>query len=112
MKTEVAPAVVAVRTINIPHHFPKTKPENIKSGIAKPKSKTQITEKRKKVRVKNKKLLSLYSKITSLFDLMNSQLIRSLISTADNKKYSPVEMIIKYTAPRISFGFNDFVFIN
>ena len=34
-----------VKTINIPHHLTKTKPENIRRGIAKPRSKTQMIEK-------------------------------------------------------------------
>ena len=46
---KVAPKVVDVSTINIPHHFPKTNPENTKSGIAKPKSNTQIMQKMKKL---------------------------------------------------------------
>ena len=69
---KVAPIVVAVSTINIPHHLPKTKPENIKRGIAKPKSKTQIMENIKKIIERNKKFSFLYSKIISLFTLINS----------------------------------------
>ena len=52
--SSVAPIVVDVSTIVMPHHFPKTKPENIKSGIAKPKSNTQIILNIKKIKVKNK----------------------------------------------------------
>ena len=70
--SRVAPNVVAVNTINIAHHLPKTKPEKIKRGIANPNSNTQTTEKVKKTAVKNKKFSCLYFKITSLFDLINS----------------------------------------
>ena len=45
MYSKVAPIVVAVNTIAIPHHFPKTKPENNKSSIAKPNSKTKAIQK-------------------------------------------------------------------
>ena len=69
---KVAPKVVDVSTINIPHHFPKTNPENTKSGIAKPKSNTQIMQKIKKTIVKNKKFSFLYFKMSSLFSLINS----------------------------------------
>ena len=48
--------VVEVRTINIPHHLPKTKPENINNGIANPSIKTQIIEKTKNNEVKSKDL--------------------------------------------------------
>jgi hypothetical protein len=41
----VAPIVVETSTINIPHHLPKTKPENINGGIANPSNNTQIMEK-------------------------------------------------------------------
>ena len=68
----VAPAVVETSTIVIPHHLPKTKPANIKSGIAKPNSKTQMMQKIKKTNVRNKKFSVLYFKIISLFDLINS----------------------------------------
>ena len=68
----VAPIVVETSTINIPHHLPKTKPENISRGMAKPRNNTQTTEKIKNITVKNKKLSFLYFKITSLFDLINS----------------------------------------
>ncbi len=68
----VAPIVVAVKTIAIPHHLPKTKPENTNSGIAKPKSNTHTMLNIKKMTVKNKKFSSLYFKIMSLFDLINS----------------------------------------
>ena len=47
----IAPIVVEVSTINIPHHLPKTKPEKISRGIAKPKSNTQTIEKIKKKHV-------------------------------------------------------------
>ena len=53
--SRAAPIVVAVKTINIPHHLPKTKPEKSKRGNAKPKSKTQIIQKTKKTIVRNKK---------------------------------------------------------
>ena len=69
---KVAPIVVAVSAIDIPHYFPKTKPENSKSGIAKPKSRTQIIENIKKDIIKNKKFSFLYLRIISLFDLINS----------------------------------------
>ena len=68
----VAPIVVAVSTIIIPHHLPKTNPENIKSGIAKPSSSVHTIEKIKKTVVKNKKFSFLYFKIMSLFNLINS----------------------------------------
>ena len=68
----VAPIVVDVSTINIPHHLPKIKPENTRRGIAKPKSNTQIIQKTKKTVAKNKKFSFLYFKIMSLFDLINS----------------------------------------
>ena len=67
-----APNVVADSTINIPHHLPKTNPENKRRGIAKPKSNTQTIEKTKKTRVKNKKFSLLYFWIISLFNLINS----------------------------------------
>jgi hypothetical protein len=41
----VAPIVVETSTINIPHHLPKTKPENINDGIANSSNNTQIMEK-------------------------------------------------------------------
>ena len=41
----VAPIIVETSTINIPHHLPKTKPENINGGIANPSNNTQIMEK-------------------------------------------------------------------
>ena len=41
----VATIVVETSTINIPHHLPKTKPENINGGIANPSNNTQIMEK-------------------------------------------------------------------
>ena len=67
-----APIVVAISEISIPHHFPKTNPAKIKSGLAKPKNNTQIIEKIKKAIDKNKKFSLLYFKIISLFDLINS----------------------------------------
>ena len=67
-----APIVVDVRTINIPHYLPKTKPENNKRGIAKPKSKIQIIQKIKKVVARNKKFSLLYFRIMSLLSLINS----------------------------------------
>ena len=70
--SNVAPIVVDVKVIAIPHHFPKTKPENIKSGIAKPRSNTHIMQNIKKITVKNKKFSLLYFKIISLFNLINS----------------------------------------
>ena len=33
-----APIVVAVKTSNMPHHLPKTKPANNKIGVSKPSS--------------------------------------------------------------------------
>jgi len=42
-----APIVVEVSTINIPHHLPKTKPENIINGMANPSNNTQTMEKMK-----------------------------------------------------------------
>ena len=68
----VAPIVVEIRTIVIPHHLPKTNPENTSSGIAKPNNKIQIIQKIKKTIVKNKKFSVLYFKIMSLFNLINS----------------------------------------
>jgi hypothetical protein len=68
----VAPIVVDVRTITIPHHLPKTKPENSNKGVAKPKIKTQTVEKIKKMINKNAKFSILYFKIVSLFDFINS----------------------------------------
>ena len=72
MYNRVAPIVVDVSTINIPHHLPKTKPEKISRGIAKPKSNTQTIEKIKKIIVRNKKFSFLYFKIMSLFNLIKS----------------------------------------
>ena len=68
----VDPIVVDVKTIAIPHHLPNTKPENIKRGITKPKSKTHTMEKIKKIEVSNKKFSFLYLRIVSLFCLINS----------------------------------------
>ena len=72
MYKKVAPIVVAVSTISIPHHLPKTKPENNSRGIANPNRRIQIIEKIKKIIERNKKFLLLYSRIISLFDLINS----------------------------------------
>jgi len=47
-------------------------PENIKSGIAKPRSKIQIMQKIKKITPRNKKFSVLYFRIISLLILMNS----------------------------------------
>ena len=68
----VAPIVVDVKTISMPHHLPNTKPENIKRGIAKPKNKTHTIVKTKKIEVNNKKFSFLYLRIMSLFSLINS----------------------------------------
>ena len=72
MYNNVAPIVVDTSTIVIPHHLPKTKPENTNKGITKPKSSTQIIEKIKNIIVKNKKFSFLYFKIISLFERINS----------------------------------------
>ena len=72
MYNSTAPIVVPVKTITIPHHFPNTKPENIKRGTANPKSKTHTIEKIKKIEVNNKKFSFLYLRIISLFSLINS----------------------------------------
>ena len=66
-----APIVVPIKTRTIPHHFPKTKPENNKRGIANPRSKTHTIEKIKKIEVNNKKFSFLYLRIISLFALIN-----------------------------------------
>ena len=91
----VAPIVVDTSTINIPHHLPKTNPENNKIGVTKPRSKVQIAEKIKNAIDKNKKFSFLYSKIMSWFYLMNSKLVKSLISIMENKKYKPIIIIVK-----------------
>ena len=68
----VAPIVVEMRTNEMPHHLPKTKPAKIKRGMAKPKKRTQTMQKKKNATDKNKKFSFLYSKIVSLFDLIKS----------------------------------------
>ena len=55
MYKRVAPIVVDASMINNPQYFPKTKPENIIRGMAKPKSNTQTTVKIKNIVVKVKK---------------------------------------------------------
>ena len=55
MYNKVAPTVVAVSTINIPHHLPKTNPDNNSKGIANPSRSTQIIQKMKKAIERNKK---------------------------------------------------------
>ena len=72
MYNNVAPSVVYVSTINIPHHLPKTNPEKINKGIAKPNNKIHTKQNIKKITVKNKKFSFLYFEIRSLFDLINS----------------------------------------
>ena len=52
MYNSVAPVVKDVRTINTPHHLPKTKPENIIRGVTNAKNNTQIIEKTKKIIVR------------------------------------------------------------
>ena len=52
---KVAPNVVAKRTIKNPHHFPKTKPEKISNGEAKPKNNTHTIQNKKNSRDNNKK---------------------------------------------------------
>ena len=69
---KVAPIVVEVRTIDMPHHLPKTKPANINKGIAKPKNRTHTIQNRKNPIDNRKKFSCLYSKIISLFDLIKS----------------------------------------
>ena len=69
---KVAPIVVAVRTIKIPHHWPNTKPANISNGPAKPRDNVQTIQKIKNSNAKIMKFSLLYSKIVSLFDLINS----------------------------------------
>ena len=67
-----APIDIDVRTINTPHHLPKTKPENIARGVTKPKNNIQIIEKTKKIIDRNKKFSLLYFRIMFLFSLINS----------------------------------------
>jgi hypothetical protein len=64
--------VVEVSTSKMPHHLPKTKPENINKGPAKPRDSVQTIQKIKKKTAKSKKFSLLYPKITSLFNLINS----------------------------------------
>ena len=59
MYNKVAPNVVEVKTIKIPHHFPNTNPANNRSGVAKPKRRTQIMQKIKKLNINKKRLLFL-----------------------------------------------------
>ena len=49
MYKSVAPTVVAVTDIIVPHHFPNINPEKISTGVAKPKKQTHTTENKKKI---------------------------------------------------------------
>ena len=49
MYKSVAPTVVAVTDIIVPHHFPNISPEKISNGVAKPKNQTHTTENKKKI---------------------------------------------------------------
>ena len=55
----MAPIVVEVRTIKIPHHFPNINPEKINRGIAKPNNRTHTIESIKNDNARNKKFSSL-----------------------------------------------------
>ena len=49
MYNRVAPTVVNVTIINVPHHLPKTKPEKNSKGLTGAKINTQRIEKIKKI---------------------------------------------------------------